>query len=175
MRRREALMTELEPLRMESAEGHPWQEWASEEAQAADRLPASEPLDRQEGPVVDSAAPGAGGRGRLRPHAGRPLPHTAQFPPLAPGPRARAVHVRRNWRSRSAMTSRRFSRLNTNWLPTARQLRGVVVQLGIALESGQYGFGSPCTAWPMDFFRSALTGPMTACRRDRTPRRTAAS
>ncbi|MET9221876.1 ATP-dependent DNA ligase [Streptomyces sp. NPDC088197] len=39
MRRREALMTELEPLRMASVEGHPWQEWASEEAQAADRLP----------------------------------------------------------------------------------------------------------------------------------------
>ncbi|SEG89878.1 ATP-dependent DNA ligase [Actinacidiphila yanglinensis] len=39
MARRKALMEELAPLRMESAEGHPWQEWASEEAQAADRLP----------------------------------------------------------------------------------------------------------------------------------------
>jgi ATP-dependent DNA ligase len=39
MRRREALMTELEPLRMESVEGHPWQEWTSEDAQATDRLP----------------------------------------------------------------------------------------------------------------------------------------
>jgi ATP-dependent DNA ligase len=39
MARRKALMTELEPLRMESVEGHPWQAWASEEAQAADRLP----------------------------------------------------------------------------------------------------------------------------------------
>jgi ATP-dependent DNA ligase len=39
MARREALMTELEPLRMESAEGHPWESWTSEEAQAADRLP----------------------------------------------------------------------------------------------------------------------------------------
>ena len=35
MARRKALMTELEPLRMESVEGHPWQAWASEEAQAA--------------------------------------------------------------------------------------------------------------------------------------------
>jgi ATP-dependent DNA ligase len=39
MARRKALMEELAPLRMESVEGHPWQEWASEEAQAADRLP----------------------------------------------------------------------------------------------------------------------------------------
>ncbi|MFC4031439.1 ATP-dependent DNA ligase [Streptomyces polygonati] len=39
MARRQALMTELEPLRMASAEGHPWERWASEEAQAADRLP----------------------------------------------------------------------------------------------------------------------------------------
>lgn len=39
MARRKALMEELEPLRMESVEGHPWQEWGSEEAQAADRLP----------------------------------------------------------------------------------------------------------------------------------------
>jgi ATP-dependent DNA ligase len=39
MARREALMAELAPLRMDSVEGHPWQEWASEEAHAADRLP----------------------------------------------------------------------------------------------------------------------------------------
>lgn len=39
MARRRALMTELEPLRMESVAGHPWEAWASEEAQAADRLP----------------------------------------------------------------------------------------------------------------------------------------
>ncbi|MEU6853992.1 ATP-dependent DNA ligase [Actinacidiphila alni] len=39
MRRREELMTELEPLRMDSVEGHPWQEWTSEEAQAEGRLP----------------------------------------------------------------------------------------------------------------------------------------
>jgi ATP-dependent DNA ligase len=41
MARRRALMTELEPLRMASAEGHPWERWASEEAQAADRLPGA--------------------------------------------------------------------------------------------------------------------------------------
>lgn len=39
MRRREELMAELEPLRMASVEGHPWEEWGSEEAQADNRLP----------------------------------------------------------------------------------------------------------------------------------------
>ncbi|UNO43299.1 ATP-dependent DNA ligase [Streptomyces sp. MST-110588] len=39
MARRRALMAELEPLRMASAAGHPWERWTSEEAQAADRLP----------------------------------------------------------------------------------------------------------------------------------------
>ncbi len=95
MARRKALMEELEPLRMESVEGHPWQEWGSEEAQAADRLPGGpSPVDRQEGPVVAAAAPRAGGRGRLRPHAGRPLPAHRAVPPLAPGPRAGQLHVR---------------------------------------------------------------------------------
>jgi ATP-dependent DNA ligase len=39
MARRRALMTELEPLRTDLSEGHPWEAWTSEEAQAADRLP----------------------------------------------------------------------------------------------------------------------------------------
>ncbi|WP_037914800.1 ATP-dependent DNA ligase [Actinacidiphila yeochonensis] len=39
MARRRELWAELEPLRMESARGHPWQEWASEEGQAGGRLP----------------------------------------------------------------------------------------------------------------------------------------
>ncbi|WP_344124679.1 ATP-dependent DNA ligase [Streptomyces blastmyceticus] len=39
MRRRQELMTELEPLRMESAEGHPWQQWTDPQAQATGRLP----------------------------------------------------------------------------------------------------------------------------------------
>ncbi|MEU7133521.1 ATP-dependent DNA ligase [Streptomyces sp. NPDC046261] len=39
MRRRQELMAELEPLRMAELTGHPWQEWASAEAQAAGRLP----------------------------------------------------------------------------------------------------------------------------------------
>ncbi|MFH9419306.1 ATP-dependent DNA ligase [Streptomyces sp. NPDC017529] len=39
MRRRQELMEELAPLRMDSVAGHPWEEWTSEEAQAAGRLP----------------------------------------------------------------------------------------------------------------------------------------
>ncbi|WNI19105.1 ATP-dependent DNA ligase [Actinacidiphila sp. ITFR-21] len=36
---RRALMAELAPLRMDGVRGHPWERWASEEAQSADRLP----------------------------------------------------------------------------------------------------------------------------------------
>ncbi|MCB5906305.1 ATP-dependent DNA ligase [Streptomyces pinistramenti] len=39
MRRRQELMTELEPLLMASVAGHPWEQWTSEEAQATGRLP----------------------------------------------------------------------------------------------------------------------------------------
>ncbi|AXI79691.1 ATP-dependent DNA ligase [Peterkaempfera bronchialis] len=41
MRRRQALVEELEPLRMESPAGHPWASWADEEAAAADRMPGA--------------------------------------------------------------------------------------------------------------------------------------
>lgn len=41
MRRRQALVEEVEPLRMESVEGHPWAAWADEEAAAADRMPGA--------------------------------------------------------------------------------------------------------------------------------------
>ena len=56
------------------------------------RRPAAgraEPVDGEEGPVLAAAAAGAGVRGRLRPHAGRPLPAHRAVPPLAPGPRRR--------------------------------------------------------------------------------------
>jgi ATP-dependent DNA ligase len=41
MRRRRELLAELEPLRMPFTEGHPWAEWASEEAYASDRMPGA--------------------------------------------------------------------------------------------------------------------------------------
>ncbi|WP_069816531.1 ATP-dependent DNA ligase [Streptomyces sp. TP-A0874] len=41
MRRRAELMAELEPLRMETIEGHPWADWAEEEARAAGRMPGA--------------------------------------------------------------------------------------------------------------------------------------
>ncbi|MFF5584214.1 ATP-dependent DNA ligase [Streptomyces hygroscopicus] len=39
MRRRQELMAELEPLRMATVEGHPWADWAREEAHAQGRMP----------------------------------------------------------------------------------------------------------------------------------------
>lgn len=41
MRRRQELMAELEPLRMESAAGHPWEEWTSGEAHEQGRMPGA--------------------------------------------------------------------------------------------------------------------------------------
>ena len=41
MKRREELIGELEPLRMESAEGHPWAAWAEEAAHETARLPGA--------------------------------------------------------------------------------------------------------------------------------------
>ncbi|NBM19805.1 ATP-dependent DNA ligase [Streptomyces sp. GC420] len=42
MKRREELISELEPLRMESAQGHPWAQWADEAAHEAARLPGAQ-------------------------------------------------------------------------------------------------------------------------------------
>lgn len=39
MRRRQELMTELEPLRMDSVRGHPWADWEDEEAHGRSRMP----------------------------------------------------------------------------------------------------------------------------------------
>ncbi len=41
MKRRQELVEELEPLRMASAEGHPWAAWAEEEAHASARMPGA--------------------------------------------------------------------------------------------------------------------------------------
>lgn len=42
MRRRAELVEELAPLRMPSLAGHPWADWASEEAQATGRMPGGQ-------------------------------------------------------------------------------------------------------------------------------------
>ncbi|MFC5906517.1 ATP-dependent DNA ligase [Streptacidiphilus monticola] len=42
MKRRQELVAELEPLRMETVAGHPWAEWADAEAQEKDRLPGGQ-------------------------------------------------------------------------------------------------------------------------------------
>ncbi|MET7765222.1 ATP-dependent DNA ligase [Streptomyces sp. NPDC005393] len=41
MRRRKELMAELEPLHMPTVEGHPWADWAREEAHAQGRMPGA--------------------------------------------------------------------------------------------------------------------------------------
>ena len=53
-----------------------------------------QPVERQQGPVVHPAAPGARGRGPLRPHGGPAVPAHRAVRPLAAGPRAALVHLR---------------------------------------------------------------------------------
>ncbi len=53
-----------------------------------------QPVERGQGPVVRPAAPGARGRGPLRPHGGDAVPAHGAVRPLAPGPRAVLLHVR---------------------------------------------------------------------------------
>ena len=53
-----------------------------------------EPLEPGQGSVVGAAPAGARGRGRLRSHAGRPLPPHRAVSPLAPRQAAERLHVR---------------------------------------------------------------------------------
>ena len=53
-----------------------------------------EPLEPGQGSVVGAAAPRAGGRGRLRPHARQPLPPHGPVPPLAHRQAAGRLHLR---------------------------------------------------------------------------------
>ena len=90
--RRAELVKELEPLRENALEGHPWGEWA-EWAQmgsadaSGQRLPGRDlPLEPRQGPVVGAAPSGARRRGRLRPPPGRPLPPRDDVQALASRP-----------------------------------------------------------------------------------------
>ena len=47
------------------------------------RSTRAQPVERRQGPVVRAAAPGAGGRGPLRLHGGRPVPAHGPVRPLA--------------------------------------------------------------------------------------------
>ncbi len=63
---------------------------------AAGRPPpprGDQPLECGQGPVVGPVAPRARRRGRLRPHAGRPVPAHRAVPPLARRPRGPLVHL----------------------------------------------------------------------------------
>ncbi len=95
MRRRQELREELEPLRMMDAAGHPWADWARQEAHAERRMPG--------GPSRWNASkdlswvplrPETGVRGGLRPHAGHPVPAHHPVASLAPRAGTGGVYVR---------------------------------------------------------------------------------
>ena len=76
--------------------------------------PGPEPVEPGQGPVVGAAPPRAGGRGRLRPHAGPALPPHRPVPPLAARQAASRLRLRpargrrrrrSSWRSSAAADS----------------------------------------------------------------------
>ena len=88
------LAKELEPLRKNALEGHPWREWAGA-MESATRMPGdAEPLERGQGPVLGAAAHRARLRGEVRPPAGRPLPPRGHLHALAARQAARGVPLR---------------------------------------------------------------------------------
>ncbi len=94
MAQRRELFTELQPL-VTTFEGHPWNWAAAVRGRGAQpALLGAQPVEREQGPVVRAAPPGAGARGALRPHGGHPVPAHHPVRPLAPGPGARLLHLR---------------------------------------------------------------------------------
>ena len=117
--RRKELFTELQPL-VTTFDDHPWA-WAKQEERHPD--PAElrrQPLERRQGSLLRAPAPGAGGRGPLRAHGGRPLPPHRPVQPLAARPRADARARTSSSRSRSSTTWPTSSRLGRTRI---RQIR----------------------------------------------------
>ena len=94
--KRRELIAFLAPYRDNALASHPWKDWAGHEAEAAHAAPAGrrQPLERGQESRLGAAAPGARGRGRLRPHAGHPLPAHRAVPALADGQEAERLHLR---------------------------------------------------------------------------------
>ena len=87
MERRRELAEELEPLRENALEGHPWAgwaEWAAEQEERGQRVPgATSRWNRGRDLSWEPLRPERVVRGRLRPPAGRSLPARHDLPALA--------------------------------------------------------------------------------------------
>ena len=94
--KRRELVEFLAPYRKNALADHPWSDGPStSRTGAGQRMPGgAEPLEPGQGSVVGAAASGARRRGRVRSHAGQPLPSHGAVPPLAHGQEARRLHVR---------------------------------------------------------------------------------
>ena len=91
---RAQLVEELEPLRANALDGHPWADWAEAEAsRRATQARQPEPVERQEGSEVGAVADRTRRRGRLRAHAGRPVPPHRAVPAVADRSRTGFVHL----------------------------------------------------------------------------------
>ena len=89
MARRAELVEELAPYRASALDGHPWQDWANAQVHERRREPHArrgQPVEREEGPLVGAAAPGAGRRGQVRPARRATTSAHRPVPPLAARP-----------------------------------------------------------------------------------------
>ena len=81
--RRKELFAEMQPL-VTTFDDHPWA-WARAGGGRTDAAQLRvQPLEQRQGPVLRATTAGAGGRGSLRAHGGRPVPAHGAVQPLAP-------------------------------------------------------------------------------------------
>lgn len=93
MKRREELIEELEPLRMDPLTATPGRHGRRRPPMRAPGCPARRAAGRARRTFRGWRCGRAGGRGGVRPHGGRPVPAHRPVPPLAPRPRARRLHL----------------------------------------------------------------------------------
>ena len=119
-KRRKELLEELAPLRENALEGHPWQGLGRGSRARGGRGSAHarrrEPLEREEGPVVDGDPRRARVRGAVRPAAAEPLPPRHVVRAVASRPRAELVHVRPARGGGAARAAERVRRIRSREL-----------------------------------------------------------
>ena len=93
MATRKQLFAELQPL-VTTFDGHPWNWAAQEEGERTPRKNEGSRWNAGKDLSFVPLRPGAGGRGPLRLHGGRPVPAHRAVRPLAAGPRPRVLHLR---------------------------------------------------------------------------------
>ena len=153
MAKRKELVEELEPLRKNALDTHPWKAWA--EGYAAAWWPTDagrpEPLECRQGSVVGAAAHRARMRSEVRPHAGRSLPACGDVSALARRQAAGRLPLR-SARGHSGFRAFRGLRCHSS---------------GLALAQG-FGIGGSFGAFGRSFLGHMLQVDTNTCPRRRS-------